>query len=189
MTYLYPLLVFVHLLGAVGLFAAIAVEALLLRRLRAAETAADARASLGLLASTFRGGPAAMAAVLVSGAAMMAMAWGREAWLVAAFVGLVAMGALGGAVSLRRVRRLRAALASEGDPRLSEAFRSELAAGALTASLRLRLAIGVGILALMTFKPGAAGSTLVLAAAAVLGIAAGLPLASPRALPAETSQP
>ncbi len=188
MAYLYLLLVFLHVLGAVGLFAALAVEGVLLRRLRAADAPADARASLGLLASTFRGGPLAMAVLLVSGMAMMAMAWGREAWLVAAFVGVVAMGALGGAISLRRVRRLRAALASQAGPRLSEALRAELSAGALAASLRLRVAIGVAILALMTFKPGTAGSTLVLAAAAVLGIAAGLPVAEPRQ-PAETSEP
>ena len=58
---------------------------------------------------------------------MMAVSWGPQPWLVSAFVGLVGM-AVASVVSLRRTRRLRAALARESvfpargrGPRFSEA--------------------------------------------------------------------
>ncbi len=164
----YPFLVFVHVLGAVGIFAAIAIETASLERLQRAETPADARVWVSLLALPSRLGPIGMVATLASGIWMMAVSWGPQPWLVSAFVGLVGM-AVAGVVSLRRTRRLRVALAAESTSELP------LRSGqVLSASLRLRIALGVGILGLMTVKPGAAGSWLVLAAAAAAGLIASI---------------
>lgn len=169
----YPLLVFVHVLGAVGIFAAIAIETAALERLQRAETPADARVWASLLALRSRLGPIAMVATLASGIWMMAVAWGHQPWIASALVGLVGM-AVTGAVSLRRTRRLRAALSAEPQSELRDAFRSLRSGRTLSASLRLRIALGVGILGLMTVKPGAAGSWLILAAAAAAGLVAGI---------------
>jgi uncharacterized membrane protein len=107
---------------------------------------------------------------------MTATSWGPEPWIVAALVGFVAMGALGGGVSLRAMRRLRVALADERGRELSEAFRQVRASA--PSALRLRTAIGVGILALMTVKPpDAATASLVLAAAVLAGAVASVPSA------------
>jgi small-conductance mechanosensitive channel len=185
---LYPSLLFLHVLGAIALFAAIAVEAVSLAALDRTEDSADARTWVGRLTVPFRLGPPAMIVILVSGIGMMAMGWGRQAWLVAAFIGLVAMGAIGGLVSIRGIRRLRAALASEIGPTVSDAFRSVRSQTALGASVVLRLTIGIGIVALMSFKPGALGSSLVLAALGLVGLIAGQrSLAIPRSIRTETS--
>jgi hypothetical protein len=56
------------------------------------------------------------------------------------------------------------------------------------ASLRLRVAIGIGILALMTVKPDAFGSIAILAAAVGAGLVGGLPLAWRRGLPSEAAE-
>jgi hypothetical protein len=125
-----------------------------------------------------------MIAILGSGIAMTAVRWGDQGWLVAAFIGLVAMGALGGLVS-RQVRSLRATLASGAGTELSDAFRSARSVQAPGASVRLRLTIGVGVLALMSFRPGAAGSALILAAAVLAGLVAGLSPNAKRPTPAE----
>lgn len=184
----YTFLKFVHVLGAVGMFAATAIEGVSLGRLQRAETAADARIWMGLLALPFGLGPFAMLTTLVSGMWMMAMGWGRQPWLVSALVGLVEMGILGGLVSRRRVRRLRAALAPETGSELSDAFRSIRSGKGFTASLRLRIAIGVAILALMTLKPDATGSSLILAAGTVVGLVASLvPLAVRCSRPTQNS--
>ncbi len=169
---LYPLLVFVHVLGAIGIFAAVAIEAVSLGRLQGAETPAEVQTWMSPLALPFRLGPLAMLTTLVSGMWMMVVGWGRQPWLVGAFVGLVGMGLLGGLVSLRGIRRLRAALASETGSELLNVFRSVRSGNALKASLRLRMAIGVAILGLMTFKPDAAGSLLLLATGTLVGLVA-----------------
>ncbi len=182
-------LVFVHVLGGMVLFAAIGIEAAALGALRRAGTPAEALGWLGVLRLPARLGGPAMLATLASGIWMMATAWGHQPWIVAAFVALVAMGAAGGAVTGGRTRRLGEALATETGEELSGPFRSLLAARALPASLRIRIALGVGIVGLMTVKPGAAGSWLMLGAAAVGGvIAAVAPRPSPRPRQAEASE-
>jgi hypothetical protein len=173
---LHPLLLFVHVLGGVGVFVALGIEAVSLGRLRLADSPADARASMRALALPFRLGPTAMLVTLASGMWMMATSWGHEPWIVSAFAGLVAMAVLGGAVSLRAMRRLRVALAAESEHELSAAFRQARSSGALASSLRLRIAIGIGILGLMTVKPpDVATSSLVLAAAVLAGVIASIP--------------
>ncbi len=178
---LYPVLVFLHVLGAMGLFAAIAVEAVALGRLRRADAPAGVRDGMALLARNERLGGIAMLTVIASGAWMMATTWGHQWWIASAFVGIVGMGVAGGAVSARRLRRLRAALAAERGPGLSQAFSTLQSSAALVASLRVRIAIGIGIVALMTLKPTGAGTSLViLAASAVAGLVATLPLGAAR---------
>jgi hypothetical protein len=185
---LYQLLVFLHVLGGVGIFVALGIETISLGRLQSAATPVDARVWMGLLKLPARLGPIAMLTTLVAGMWMMAQVWGRQPWIVSGFVGLVGMAALGGVISLRGARRLRGALAGETGPELSDAFRLMRSGTALTASLRLRIAIGIGILGLMTIKPGAAGSLLILAAAALSGLVASIPFTARRSRLAEPPQ-
>lgn len=185
---LYASLLFIHVLGAIVLFAAIAVEAVSLASFERTQDSGEARTWLRRLTVPFSAGPPAMLAILLSGMAMVATRWGEQAWLVAAFIGLVAMGAIGGLVSVRRLRRLRAALEHETGPALSDAFRSARSGTPLVASLVLRATLGIGIVALMSFKPGALGSSLVLAAAGLVGLIAGQARgAILRSLPTQTT--
>ncbi|HSD19688.1 MAG TPA: hypothetical protein VLC54_06615 [Anaeromyxobacter sp.] len=186
---LYPFLVFLHVIAAMGLFAAIAIEAVALGRLRQADAPASVREGMGLLARNERLGGIAMLTLIASGAWMMATTWGHQWWIVSAFIGIIGMGVAGGAVSSRRIRRLRAALAAERGPGLSQAFTSLQSSTALVASLRVRIALGVGIVALMTLKPSGAGtSLLILAAFAVAGLVAILPLGAGRSQMARGSE-
>ncbi len=130
----YPFLVFVHVLGGVGIFAAMGIEAGSPGRLRRAKTPQDARLWLGLLALPERLAPISMVTTLVFGIWMMAAAWGHQPWLARAFIGLAGMGVLGGVVTLRRTRRLRAALAADTGSDVSGALRSVPSGRVLTAS-------------------------------------------------------
>jgi hypothetical protein len=182
----YPLLVLVHVLAAAGMFAAFASEAVRLRTLHLAETPGSAALAIRLLTGPTILGPLSMLALLASGIAMMATSWGHQPWIVAAFVGLVAMGALGGAVTGRRIRRLRTALEAQDRLEAVETFRTGRPMAALSASLRARIGIAIASVALMTAKPGGYGtSLLVLAAGALGGVLASLPLAGrPAPIPA-----
>ena len=186
---LYPVLVFLHVLGAMGLFAAIAIEAVALGRLRQTDAPAGVREGMALLARNERLGGIAMLTLIASGAWMMATTWGHQWWIASAFIGIIGMGIAGGAVSSRRIRRLRAALAAERGPGLSQAFTSLQSSAALVASLRVRIALGIGIVALMTLKPTGAGtSLLILAAFAVAGLVATVPLVAGRSPMAHRSE-
>lgn len=177
----YQLLIFVHVLGAVGVFVAMGIEAVSLPRLQRAETPAEARDALRAVAPSGRLGPLAMLTALASGVWMMAVAWRHQAWIVTAFIALVGMGLAGGAVTGRGMRRLGAALAAERGPALSETFRSVRSGVPFAASLRVRTVLGIGILALMTMKPDPGGAWLILLAAGLAGVVAAVPLAGRRA--------
>ena len=177
----YQLLIFVHVLGAVGVFVAMGMEAVSLPRLQRAETPAEARDALSAVAPSGRLGPVAMLTALVSGVWMMAVAWRHQTWIVTAFIALVGMGLAGGAVTGRGMRRLGAALAAERGPGLSETFRSARSGVPFAASLRVRTALGIGILALMTMKPDTGGAWIILLAAGLAGLVAAVPLAGRRA--------
>ena len=171
----YQLLVFFHVLGAIGIFVALGIESVSLRRLRTASALVDARAWADALPG--RLGAISMTCAIAAGIGLMRQGWGRQPWILTAIVGLVAMIAIGAVVSLRGARRLRRALADETGPGLSEGFRSLRAAIPMTPSLWLRIALGIGILGLMTLKPSATEAWRILIAAAHSGVAAVVPFA------------
>ncbi len=171
----YSILVFLHVLGGVGIFIALAIEAIALGRLRSAETLEGARTWTGLLAIPKRLGFPAMLATLVPGAWMMVVNWGPQPWIQAALLGFVAMVLVAVIVSGRGMRRLAEGLRAEAGPGLSAAFRALGTSPALRASLRFRLAVATGILALMTAKPALSGSLLIMGAAVLVGLVPAAP--------------
>jgi hypothetical protein len=182
---LYPLLIFLHVLAAVGLFASLGIEVVALGRLRSAATLDAAGMWIGLLRSPLP--LVSMVTIVVTGIWMSIVRWGDEAWIGVSLLAIVGMAVVS-AFATRRLRRVSTALASESGPGLSLTFRALQSSATLVASLRLRVAIGIGILALMTVKPDALGSIAILAAAVGAGLMGGLPLAWRRDLPSEASE-
>jgi hypothetical protein len=165
------LLVFVHVAGAIGIFVALAVESVGSRRLRLETTTAGARAWMDLIRWATRLGLATAIVTVAAGGALMGMAWHRQPWIDVTFAGILEMAILAGPVSGRRLRQLRALLAAERGAELSEAFLQARSSGLVVTSLVLRIAAGLGIVALMTTKPGMAESALILTGALIAGVA------------------
>ena len=115
-----------------------------------------------------------MVLLLVPGMYMAATGWRGTAWPwigLAAMLFLPALGAPSG-VRLGRVQR---AAAGERGP-LSGALRQQLRHPLYQASLRIRLAVLVRIVFLMTVKPGLGASLATIGVAALLGGLWSLPL-------------
>lgn len=99
---LYPLLIFLHVLGAVALFAALGIEVVALGRLRSATTPDVARAWLDLLGTPLP--LVSMLTILITGIWMSILRWGDQAWIAASFFAIVGMAVIG-VISMRRERR------------------------------------------------------------------------------------
>lgn len=165
----YAILIFVHVAGAIGMFAVWAIDATVLAQLLRSTTLEQARAVLALRRRVVPMAALSMVATGLSGALLMRRSWGPTPWLLTAIAAMVAIG-ITGIVSERRSRAaLRAALAAPGE-RMPAGARA--AAARLAASLQLRVVIGVAILALMTIKPTLPGSLSIAAIAAGVGLAA-----------------
>jgi hypothetical protein len=174
-TLVYDLALFLHVLGAFGLIAAFSIEGLALRGLRRAEDRSQALSALANMRLVQRFAPGSIGTILVTGLYMMAVSWKAQGWILAALAGLVLIALVGGLLTGVRMARVGPALG-----RAPQALPPELQAGLrdpmLQASLRLRLALTLGIAFLMTVKPSAPASVLVLALAAAAGWLAGLAL-------------
>jgi hypothetical protein len=171
---LYAIAVFLHIVGALGLFAALALEWASILSLRRATVADHAREWARLLASLrLVGGPAVLT-ILVTGIYMMATRWGGQGWIGVGFGGLVLVAVLGGTLTGRRAGPLLRAASSEDGP-VSAALGDRLSDPALMFSLYLRTALALGIVFVMSVKPGTAGALTAMGVALVLGLATGFP--------------
>jgi len=142
----YPFAVYLHILGAFGLFAALLLEWLAATQLQRPTTGAEPATWRHVLARARRIGPPSMALLLVPGFAMAPTRWNVLAWPAAALLGMAAIVAVG--LLLSRWPTL-----------------------AVT-SVEVRLATALGIVALMVFKPDLLSSLIVLVAATGIGAGA-----------------
>ncbi len=174
----YLIVLFLHVLGALGMFAALGIEWAVAEPLRRATDLAQARPWIGALRSTRRlAGPSAVM-ILVSGVYMGMAGSGHQPWIGIGFLGLVLLAILGGGITGRRIAAIIRDL-SGSSPKSTSAlvrFQDPL----LVFSLRLRTAIATGVVFLMTIKPTAGLAVAVMVIAVALGVAWSAPVLTRR---------
>ncbi len=158
---------FFHISGALGMAAAIALEAFGLYQARSATIPLQAGAALRILGSTRKLGFPSMVVVILTGLYMMVIGDGPTPWLATTLGAVTLLIALTGA-SGPRVAAVGRALTLETAP-LSQSFHSITNRPLLTISLYTRIAIILGIVLLKTTQPGWAGSLLTMGVAIIIG--------------------
>jgi peroxiredoxin len=167
------LFVFIHVVSAMGVFGALAIEGALLLRLRHAAGTADMLDALkgfrllGVLASL------SLASTVMSGMYLVRTVWGwRAAWINVAFASLVLAVVAGVTTTALRVAQLRSTEGGGLDQSIGQAgyARDPI----LSVSFVMRTAIFTGIVFLMTGKPGLEESLVGIGAATAVGVLANL---------------
>jgi len=181
---LYSIALFLHIAGALGVFAALALDWVGTTSLRRARTVDQIRDWAGVYAVIRCLGGASVAALLVFGLYMTAVTWGPTGWIAIGFLSLLLIAILGALSGIRLSRVL--AEAGSGDGSLAEELRTQLQAPLFVASVRARTALALGVVFVMTVKPEAAVSLLVVAIALALGVASALPVLRQRSLRARS---
>ena len=166
----YAIALFLHILGAFGVFIALALEWLGMTRLRASTTRADAITWLGVLRPLRRLGPGALLLILVSGLYMASSRWGFGTWPAVALGGIAVLFALGAVLTGGTMRRLGPAIGREPGPGHSPETLTLLARSTPIVSLWLRTALALGIVALMAFKPNLVSGVMILVTSALIGL-------------------
>jgi hypothetical protein len=143
-------LLFVHVISAMGIFVALGIEGIALGQLRRASDGAAAGAALGSFGAVQRVAGPSMLLLLVTGLYLAKAYWQwRGAWIGLGLLGLVVVGAIGGLMTGRNMRRLRKALESGSETAaIGNAHRM------FRASFALRFALLAIVVYLMTVKPG-----------------------------------
>lgn len=171
----FSIVLFFHIVGAMGLFVALGLEWTGLWQIRSAARPDQVRTWLGILKSARGVGFASMLTTVISGLYMMATAVGGAPWLLVTIGALVLVIALSVVLSGPRMAALGRALMS-GTGALPPDFASLANHPLLWISILTRAAIALGIVLLKVSRPDLGGSLLVIGAAIVLGLAAALPV-------------
>jgi hypothetical protein len=166
---LYSIALFLHVVGALLLFVTLTVEGVALIQLRRAATTDTAQGAAGMLRLNRIVGPLSALGVLIPGLYMTATSWGWVAWIVVALASWVVIAVLGAVNGIRilALERSRGLLNGIGNP------------GFLISWLT-RVGIALGVVFLMTVKPGAVAAVLAILMAAAVGAAPGIALSRMR---------
>ncbi len=165
---LYSAVLFVHVVSALGVFAALSLEAVALLHLRRATSASEARLWLEFAPGLPFLAIGSLMLLLLSGFFMTTQMSGWTlAWPRAAMGALILIGPLG-AVTGRRMRAIRIASAAN-KPNGSELM-GKLRDPILIFSMNMRIALVLGIVLLMTAKPELRQSLGIVVSSVFLGL-------------------
>ena len=171
----YNIVLFLHIASAIALFVGYGYEWVASALLRKASTADQARAWLRVFrVSPPLSGAALLVLILTGGflgSVIKAMAQG---WMTASFVAIVIALVIGFGVILPRVKAIRAALPAANEALSADAL-AHLRNSVLSAAVRTRVLLALGIVFLMTVKPDSTISAGALGAFIGLGIIASIP--------------
>jgi hypothetical protein len=170
---LYGVANYLHVLGAIGLGAVIALEWVSVLRLRSTDTVEQARAWLSFTAVQQWAGPLSLGSLLIAGVFMAATRWGGQGWIIVAFIALLLIagfGAMNG-VPLRGIDKALAEQTGRLSPQVQRQLRNPL----FILSLHARACIILGVMWLMVEKPDLIASAVILSAAVLVGIVSAVP--------------
>ncbi len=166
----YSIILFLHIVGALGFSVALGLEWTGLSQIRSAIVPEQVRAWMGILKGVRRVGFASMATTVLTGVYMMLTVWGGVAWVIVSLGALVLVILLSVALTGPGMAAIGRALVTEKGP-VSQTFHSLANHALLWISIQARMAIALGIVLLKTVKPDLIGSLLIIGAAIMIGFA------------------
>jgi hypothetical protein len=169
---LYTMAVFLHVVGALGLFAALGLEWAALRGMRRSVTIDHVRPWVWRLGSLRRLAGLSALTILITGIYLSATTWGRQPWIGLGLLGLALIGAIGPVLTGRRMRGIARSLPVEDGPLPSPLLR-RAHDPVLLLSASLRTALALGVVFLMTVKPGSASSLVAMGVSLAIGAGPG----------------
>lgn len=161
---------FVHVLSALALFAALALEATVLIRVRSSRSIEQARTSVHAFQRLRVIAIPAFLGVLAGGLYLASRYGSGTIWIPLALAATLLMMLVGGLITGRRMARLQRLLSSIDDTAPLDAISSQIADTALVLSYGFRLGLAVGIVFLMTAQPEWPLSLAALVTASIVGV-------------------
>lgn len=165
---LYSVILFIHVLSAIGLFVGLALEGFVSRRIGRARDASQMRffiRAFDRLRWIFI--PSGVG-ILLGGLYLGSKYGGGTFWIPAALIATLAIILIGGIMTGRQIRKLKKALADPGVP--FDVLSTKAKSPRIALSYGLRTGLAIGIVFLMTAKP----DTWVSISALIAGCLSGL---------------
>jgi predicted integral membrane protein DUF2269 len=167
----YAFALFTHFLGLVGLFVGYGLEWAATSLLRRSATSEQARSWLRIYKLSLPVSGPSLLILIISGGYMASLTGAmKQGWVSASLLAIVLALGIGFVLVLPRVKRIRAAL-PEGNVALPESILARVQDPMIVTLIRARFVLALGIVYLMTAKPGALSTSLfILLGAIVIGL-------------------
>lgn len=186
----YTVALFAHILGVLGLFLAMGLELTCMLRLRRAQSVEQFREWTSLSRLLDRVFPITTLLLLAGGVSMVIISWGwTTGWIDVSLVVVVLASVLGPTVNGRRLGAIHAEAASAPVGPAPTTLTDKIQDPVLWSSVLAMVASAIGVVVLMTFKPGWVGALVIIVVAILVGLIAGFSLGQPRQAPAARPQP
>ena len=161
---IFSTVLFLHIVGALGVSVALGVEWIGLSQIRKATMPGEIRAILKIVQSTTRFGFASMLSTVITGIYMVLAAVGWVPWLLVVIGALVLLIVLTRVLTAPRMAAIGRALAMDKGS-VSQTFQNLLNDPMLWISMQTRAAIVLSIIFLKILTPGVGGSLLTIGVA------------------------
>lgn len=183
---LYPYALFLHIVAVLGLFIATGIEWTTLFGVRSAKNVGQVRQLMNVNAAFELVFPVAALLILVAGLHMTFTVWGwSHAWISVSLLALILMGVLGPTINARRMKAIHASARATPDGPIPASLKKLINNRVLWTCVLAMSFADLGIIYLMTIKPGWIGAIVVM----LVTVAAGAILAQLLLRNAPTAQP
>lgn len=182
---IYNIVLFVHVIGAIGYFLGIGILLFILLGLRRAQRVEHVRALIHLNALSAPVSAASAVLLLVTGLYLALTAWSLlTSWILVALVSLLLVVPTSAAlIAPRRIALVKQLAREAPGGELSRALERDIDDPVLATVCTTVAALLLGLVFLMTTKPNLVGSLIVMVVALLLGLAAGVLVSRVRRTP------
>ena len=178
---IYTIVLFLHIISAIGVCIGISVLLLGVVLLRRAQGFVQVRTTLTFVTTAFPIAGFSMLLLLAAGFYLALTAWSlRTSWIAVTLISLLLMIALGAGLIGPRMRAIVMSTRESPDGSLPSQLAARIHDPLLFTVLLIQAVLLLGIVFLMTTKLGLASSIIVMVVALVLGLALGVLVSRPR---------
>jgi hypothetical protein len=178
---IYNIVLFLHIISAIGVFIGISVLLLGVVLLRRAQGVEQVRSTLAFVTTALPIAGFSMLLLLAAGFYLALTAWSLgTSWIAVTLISLLLMIALGAGLMGPRIRAIVMSTREIPDGSLPSQLSERIHDPMLFTVLLIQAVLLLGIVFLMTTKPGLASSIITMVVALVLGLALGMLFSRPR---------
>lgn len=172
---LYLIALYIHITGALAMFAGLGIEGIVFKSLKNSSSPQQTVPWLGamrILRIVF--GYSAVS-LFLTGLYLVILSWGWNSWVLTGLVLLVALSGYGSTKG-KKIAMSIASMINSSSQSIPSEVKKVIADPVLMTTYKLKITLALGIIFMMTTKPGWVGSIVTVAAAASIGFLLDLPL-------------
>ncbi len=170
----YLIALYIHITGALAMFAGLGIEGIVFKNLKDAASPGQAVSWLGSMKILRIIFAYATVSLLLTGVYMVILSWGWNSWVVTGLVLLVVLSGYG-STAAKKIAVSIASLINDSGESISSAVKKVIADPFLMTTYKLKITTALGIIFVMTTKPGWIGCIVTVASAIALGFLLDLP--------------